>query len=153
MTNNLIIDPNKMSPLTILLVEDNPADARLIEEFLKDSGMDNVLHVAHDGITAMNFLHKNCKHEDTKLCPHIVILDLNLPLMSGHEVLKEIKTDNDLKSIPVLILTTSTATEDVEKCYKCYANCYILKPVDFNEFARVMGSIKDFWFKKAELPP
>ncbi|HEX3012825.1 MAG TPA: response regulator, partial [Methanobacterium sp.] len=90
------------------LVEDNPADVRLIKELLQDMDEENVLHVAQDGIEAMNFLYSNCKDEKTKLCPHIIILDLNLPRMSGREVLKKIKGDDDLKTIPVIILTTST---------------------------------------------
>lgn len=152
MINNPTINPKRMSPLTILLVEDNPADARLIKEFLKDINDNNDLLIAQDGITAMNFLHSNCKHDKTKLCPHIVILDLNLPRMSGREVLKEIKEDGDLKTIPVLILTTSTTEEDIEECYNCYANCYIIKPLDFNEFEKVMESINSFWFNDAHLP-
>ena len=150
MINDTIIKSGEMSPLTILLVEDNPADARLIKELLNDIDDNNTLHVAQDGIEALDFLHKNCKNDKTKLCPNIIILDLNLPKMSGREVLKEIKTDEDLKSIPVLILTTST--EEVEECYKCYANCYMIKPADFNEFEKLMKSIKAFWLNDAYLP-
>ena len=140
----------RMSPLTILLVEDNPADARLIKELLNDIDNNNVLHVAQDGIEAMDFLHENCKNDKTKLCPQLIILDLNLPRMSGRDVLKAIKTDDDLKTIPVLILTTST--DEVEECYKSYANCYMIKPVDFNEFEKLMKSIKAFWLNDAYLP-
>lgn len=139
--------------LTILLVEDNPADARLIMEFFKEINIKNNLHIVHDGMEAMEFLFKQCKGNMDKYCPDLVILDLNLPRMSGREILKEIKEDEELKTIPVLILTTSDASEDVKECYDHYANCYLIKPVDFDEFANVMESIKNFWFNKVELPP
>lgn len=136
--------------LDILLIEDNPADARLITEFLKDTNLINELHVQQDGIKAMDFLNYQCKQNNYS--PHFVILDLNLPRKSGVEVLKEIKKDNDLKKIPVLILTTSTAAEDIKACYENHANCYITKPLDFDEFAKTIGLIKDFWLNTATLP-
>ena len=137
--------------LSILLVEDNLADARLIKEFLKEINIKTVLHIVRDGKEAMEFLYLNCKYNN-EYCSTFVILDLNLPKMGGREVLKEIKGDDDLKRIPVVILTTSTAEEDIMECYNNHANCYINKPLDFNEFSNVMNSIKSFWFNIAELP-
>jgi CheY-like chemotaxis protein len=137
--------------LSILLVEDNLADARLIKEFLKEINIKTVLNIVRDGKEAMEFLYLNCKYNN-EYCSIFVILDLNLPKMGGREVLKEIKGDGDLKRIPVVILTTSTAEEDIMECYNNHANCYINKPLDFNEFSNVMNSIKSFWFNIAELP-
>lgn len=148
-----LLNSKNTNSLTILLVEDNPADARLIMEFFKDINIKNGLHIVHDGMEAMEFLFQQCKSDMDKYCPDLVILDLNLPRMSGREILKEIKEDNDLKTIPVLILTTSDASEDIKECYNHYANCYLIKPVDFDEFSKVMESIKNFWFNKVELPP
>ena len=138
--------------LSILLVEDNLADARLIKEFLNEIiSIKTALHIVRDGKEAMEFLYLNCKYNNEH-CSTFVILDLNLPKMGGREVLKEIKGDDDLKRIPVVILTTSTAEEDIMECYNNHANCYINKPLDFNEFSNVMNSIKSFWFNIAELP-
>lgn len=148
-----LLNSKNTNSLTILLVEDNPADARLIMEFFKDINIKNGLHIVHDGMEAMEFLFQQCKSDMDKYCPDLVILDLNLPRMSGREILKEIKEDSDLKTIPVLILTTSDASEDIKECYNHYANCYLIKPVDFDEFSKVMESIKNFWFNKVELPP
>jgi CheY-like chemotaxis protein len=145
------LDSKSISSLSVLLVEDNIADARLIEEFLKEISINAVLHIVRDGKEAMEFLYLNCKYNgDCKST--FVILDLNLPKMSGREVLKEIKSDDELKRIPVVILTTSTAEEDINECYNNHANCYITKPLDFDEFANTMNSIKSFWFNMAELP-
>ncbi len=149
MTDNL--NSNTISSLSVLLVEDNIADARLIEEFLKEININAVLHIVRDGKEAMEFLYLNCKYSE-ELKSTFVILDLNLPKMSGREVLKEIKCDNELKRIPVVILTTSTAEEDIIECYNNHANCYITKPLDFDEFASTMDSIKSFWFNTVELP-
>ncbi len=134
----------------ILLVEDNPADARLIIEFLSDADFINDLHVQQDGIKAMEFLSKHCKQNDHY--PNFVILDLNLPGKNGLEVLKEIKGDNDLKKIPVMIFTTSTAEEDIKKCYDNHASCYITKPLDFDEFTEKINLIRDFWLNTVKLP-
>lgn len=144
--------PKISSNKIILLVEDNPADARLITEFLKDTDLKFALHSVTDGLEAIEFLNRQCKIEE-KYCPNLIILDLNLPKMNGSDVLKLIKEDNDLKNIPVLILTTSTAEEDINVCYESHASCYITKPVDFTDFERVMNIIKDFWLGAAELPP
>jgi CheY-like chemotaxis protein len=134
----------------ILLVEDNPADARLITEFLSDADFINDLHIQQDGIKAMNFLNQQCKQND--YYPNFVILDLNLPGKNGLEVLKEIKGDNELKKIPVMIFTTSTAEEDIKKCYDNHASCYITKPLDFDEFTDTINLIKDFWINTVKLP-
>jgi chemotaxis family two-component system response regulator Rcp1 len=151
MTVNPTLNSQDTNSISILLVEDNTADAHLIKEFLKDINIKTALHIARDGTEAMDFLYLNCKHS-TECCSTLVILDLNLPKMGGREVLRKIKSDNDLKRIPVMILTTSTAEEDIKECYNNHASCYITKPLDFDEFADVMDSIKNFWFNTAELP-
>jgi len=151
MTVNPTLNSQDINSISILLVEDNTADAHLIKEFLKDINIKNTLHIARDGTEAMDFLYLNCKRSN-ECCSTFVILDLNLPKMSGREVLREIKSDNDLKRIPVMILTTSTAEEDIDECYNNYASCYITKPLDFDKFASVMDSIKNFWFSTVELP-
>ena len=135
--------------VTILLVEDNKSDARLIKEFFKEDDFNNVLHTVNDGVEALDFLHRHCEFD---YCPDLVILDLNLPRMSGIEVLKEIKNEDKLKRIPVIVLTTSTTEEDVKNCYNNYANCYLVKPASLDEFAKVMNSIKEFWFNIVKLP-
>lgn len=140
-----------VDPINILLVEDNPADARLIEEVFKEAKIKNRLYVVKDGVEAMAFLDQEGEFEDTPK-PDIILLDLNLPRKDGREVLKEIKENEDLKSIPVVILTTSSAKEDIIKTYSNYANCYITKPVDFDQFLKVINSIEDFWLKVVKLP-
>ena len=151
MTGDLNLNSQDISSLSILLVEDNLADARLIKELLNEIDIKTVLHVVRDGKEAMEFLYLNCKYNNG-FSSTFIILDLNLPKMSGREVLKEIKGDNKLKRIPVVILTTSTAEEDITECYNNHANCYITKPLDFDEFASTMSSIKSFWFNVAKLP-
>ncbi len=133
----------------ILLVEDNSADARLIKEFLGETDAVNKLHIQHDGMKAMEYLNQ-CKEDD--YYPQLVLLDLNLPRKGGIEVLKEIKGDKDLRKLPVIILTTSTAREDIKECYDNYANCYITKPVEFDEFANTIDLVKNFWLNMAVLP-
>ncbi len=135
----------------ILLVEDNPADARLIEEVFKDTNIKNKIHVVKDGVDAMKFLNNENEFFDVPL-PDIILLDLNLPRKDGREVLKEVKNNENLKSIPIVILTTSSAKEDVIKTYSNHANCYITKPVDFDQFLKVINAIEDFWLKVVELP-
>ena len=137
--------------MNILLVEDNPADARLIEEILKDTDTKNEIYVVKDGVEAMNFLNKKDEYSNTPE-PVMILLDLNLPRKDGREVLKEIKHNEQLKHIPIVILTTSSAKDDIMKTYDNYANCYITKPVDFDQFSRVIAAIEDFWFKIVELP-
>ena len=138
-------------PIDILLVEDNPGDARLAQEALKDSKIQNVLHIARDGVEAMDFLHRRGRYEGMPR-PDLVLLDLNLPRKDGREVLGEIKTHDDLKRIPVVILTTSRDEEDVLRSYDLHANCYITKPIDLQQFIKVVHSIEDFWLTIVKLP-
>ena len=138
-------------PVTILLVEDNEGDVGLVEEVFEDAKIRNVLHVAEDGEEAMLFLHKGGTYTDVPT-PDIILLDLNLPQKDGREVLEEIKTDEHLKRIPVVVLTTSKAEEDILKSYDLHANSYITKPVDFDQFIKVIRSIEDFWLEVVRLP-
>lgn len=135
----------------ILLVEDNPADVRLTIEALKEAKLKNTIHVAEDGEEALCYLYQKPPYEQSKR-PDLILLDLNLPKVNGQEVLATIKTDKDLKSIPVVILTTSQEEEDIIKSYNLHANCYISKPVDMSQFIEVVSSIKDFWFTIVKLP-
>ena len=136
----------------ILLVEDNPADVRLTIEALREGKVRNTLHVAVDGVEAIDFLRRRGKFANAPR-PDLILLDLNLPKMDGREVLAEIKADDDLKLIPVVVLTTSGAEEDIMKSYALHANCYISKPVDFTQFINVVKSIESFWFSIVKLPP
>ncbi|MFA7256765.1 MAG: response regulator [Kiritimatiellales bacterium] len=138
--------------IEILLVEDNPGDVRLTQEALKENKIRNCLHVAKDGIEAMKFLRKMNGHGGAPR-PDLILLDLNLPKKDGREVLTEIKTDETLRSIPVVILTTSDAEDDVAKAYQQYANCYVRKPIDLNRFIEVVKIIQNFWLSIVELPP
>jgi CheY-like chemotaxis protein len=138
-------------PIEILLVEDNAADVRLTEEALKEGKVRNNLHVARDGMEALEFLRRQGKHANATR-PDLILLDLNLPRRDGREVLAEIKDDNDLKMIPVVVLTTSSAEADILKSYKLHANCYITKPVDLEQFVNVVKSIDDFWLTVVRLP-
>ena len=139
-------------PINILLVEDNPGDVRLTLEALKEGKVRNRLHIANDGMEAMGFLHREGKYSDVPH-PDLILLDLNLPRKDGHEVLAEIKEDPLLKRIPVVVLTGSKAGEDILKTYNLYANCYITKPVDWDQFITVVKSINDFWLTIVRLPP
>jgi two-component system, chemotaxis family, response regulator Rcp1 len=139
-------------PVRILLVEDNPADVRLTREAMKEAKVRNELHVAQDGEDALAFLHKQGKHADAKR-PDVILLDLNLPRKSGLEVLKEIKEDDELKRIPVVVITSSKAEQDIVRTYNLHANCYVTKPVDLNQFLEVVKSIEDFWLSIVRLPP
>ncbi|MDD3275623.1 MAG: response regulator [Kiritimatiellales bacterium] len=138
--------------IEILLVEDNPGDVRLTQEALKENKIRNNLHVAKDGVEAMQFLRRINGYNDAPR-PDLILLDLNLPKKDGREVLAEIKTDENLRSIPVVILTTSDAEEDVANAYQMYANCYIRKPIDLNRFIDVVKVIENFWLSIVELPP
>lgn len=139
-------------PIEILLVEDNPGDARLTREALKDSKMRNNLSVVEDGVEAMLFLrHANGYSEVPR--PDIILLDLNLPRKSGREVLQEIKGDPELRRIPVVVLTTSDDERDIVATYNLHANCYITKPVDMARFMQIVRNIENFWFTIVELPP
>jgi CheY-like chemotaxis protein len=135
----------------ILLIEDNPGDVRLTKEALKEGTLRNRLHIVQDGQSALAFLRQEDGFTETPR-PDLILLDLNLPLMGGQEVLTEIKRDEALKSIPVVILTTSEAQEDIEHAYALHANCYVTKPVDLDQFIRIIRSIESFWFSIAQLP-
>jgi chemotaxis family two-component system response regulator Rcp1 len=147
------METNKTSihPIEILLVEDNPGDSRLAKEALKDSKLLNNLSIAEDGVEAMNFLYKKGKYANVPR-PDLIILDLNLPKKDGREVLEEIKTNDDLKRIPVVILTISKAEEDILRTYNLHANCFISKPIDLDQFIKVVKSIEDFWLTIVKLP-
>jgi two-component system, chemotaxis family, response regulator Rcp1 len=138
-------------PIDILLVEDNPADVRLTVEALKEAKISNHLFVARDGREALNWLRGKEDFSDP-LRPDIILLDLNLPKKDGREVLAEIKNDPQLKRIPVVVLTTSKAHEDIARSYDLHANCFITKPVDFDKFIEVVKSIEDFWLSVVKLP-
>ena len=138
--------------IEILLVEDSPGDVRLTREALRDAKVQNNLHVALDGIEAMKFLGRDGAHADAPR-PDLILLDLNLPRMSGREVLEQIKQNASLKSIPVVILTTSAAEEDIIRSYQLHANCYITKPVDIDDFLNAIRTIEAFWVSVVTLPP
>jgi chemotaxis family two-component system response regulator Rcp1 len=138
-------------PVDILLVEDNPGDVRLTREALKESSMLNTLHVVPDGVEALAFLHREGEYADAPR-PDLIFLDLNMPRKDGREVLAEIKADQDLARIPVVILTTSQAEEDVIRSYDLHANCYITKPVDLEQFIKVVTMIEGFWLSMVKLP-
>jgi two-component system, chemotaxis family, response regulator Rcp1 len=135
----------------ILLVEDNPGDVRLTMEALQDGKMQNHLNVVGDGEEALAFLRRQGKHAEAP-CPDLILLDLNLPKKDGREVLVEIKKEEELRRIPVVVLTTSTAEKDIFETYDLHANCYINKPIDFDQFITVVRSIEDFWFSIVKLP-
>jgi CheY-like chemotaxis protein len=147
MTHNHLV-----KSVSILLVEDNPGDADLAREALEGSKLENRLHAVDDGEKAMAFLRREPPYQDAPR-PDLILLDLNLPRKDGREVLAEIKSDPGLRSIPVVILTTSQAEEDVCRSYNLHANCYITKPIDLNQFLHVVRSIEDFWLSIVVLPP
>ena len=135
----------------ILLIEDNPGDARLTQEALNEGKVKNNLHIAYDGVEATDFLFKRNEYQNAPR-PDLIILDLNLPKKNGQEVLAEIKADDSLKSIPVIILTISKAEEDIVRSYNLHANCFLIKPIDLNQFFEVVRSIEDFWLSLVKLP-
>jgi len=132
-------------------VEDNPGDVRLTQEVLRDGKVRNNMSVAKDGVEAVKFLRQTGEYAGAPR-PDIILLDLNLPKKDGREVLADIKTDHDLKNIPVVVLTTSSAEQDIVRSYDLHANCYITKPVDLDQFIRVIRSIEDFWLTIVKLP-
>lgn len=140
-----------VTPARILLVEDNPGDVRLTREALKEGRIINELAVVSDGVEAMNYLRRGGKFAEAPR-PDIILLDLNLPRKNGREVLAEIKSDDSLRRIPVVILTVSRAEEDILKSYDLHANCYISKPIDFDQFMKVVRTIENFWFSIVLLP-
>lgn len=138
-------------PVEILLVEDSPGDVRLTKEALKEGKVLNRLHVAGDGVEALAFLRQEGSYAGVPR-PDLILLDLNLPLKDGRQVLESIKEDPELKRIPVVILTTSTAERDVLQSYDLHANCYVTKPVDLEQFISVVRSVEDFWLTVVKLP-
>jgi chemotaxis family two-component system response regulator Rcp1 len=141
----------KTKPTEVLLVEDSPGDVRLTKEAFREANESIRLHVASDGVEAMAFLRREGIHADAPR-PDIILLDLNLPKMDGREVLAHIKEDCDLRTIPIVILTTSVAEEDIVKSYQLSANCYLSKPVQLGEFEDLVKSINNFWLTKVTLP-
>lgn len=142
---------SQLELITILLVEDNPGDVLLTKEALNENKIKNELHIAGDGEEALKFLRREDGYENSPR-PDLILLDLNLPKKDGREVLNEIKNDENLKRIPVIVLTTSKSEEDVLKMYNLHANCYITKPINLESFIRVVKSIEDFWFTVVKLP-
>jgi two-component system response regulator len=139
-------------PIEILVVDDNPGDVQLIVEALEDAKLANQLHAVGDGVAAMAFLRRETPYQNVPR-PNLILLDLNLPKKDGRAVLKEIKADPDLREIPVVVLTTSRADADIVKAYNLNANCYITKPVDFEQFINLLRAIDHFWFTIVTLPP
>jgi two-component system, chemotaxis family, response regulator Rcp1 len=143
---------NPVRPIDILLIEDNPADVRLTREALKEAKVLNTLHIAEDGMEALGFLRKQGQFAGSST-PDLILLDLNLPKKDGREVLAEIKQDEGLKRIPVVVLTTSRGEEDVARSYDLHANAYVNKPVDLKHFLEVIRTIEQFWLAVVTLPP
>ena len=139
-------------PVQILLVEDSPGDIRLTREVLRDAKIANELHIVGDGEAAMSFLHRKGEYANARR-PDLILLDLNLPRKDGREVLGELKDDAELHRIPVIVLTTSAAEQDILRSYDLQAACYITKPVDLDEFISVVRSIESFWLSIVRLPP
>jgi two-component system, chemotaxis family, response regulator Rcp1 len=139
-------------PVEVLLVEDNPGDVRLTKEALREGKVHNNLYVATDGVEALEFLRREGAYADAAR-PDVILLDLNLPRKDGREVLEEIKGDPALRNIPVVVLTSSEAEQDIVRAYDLHANCYVTKPVDLDQFIHVVKSIENFWFTIVKLPP
>ncbi len=142
---------DQLKPANVLLVEDNEDDVELTLEALEDSRVRMEIHVVSNGMSAMAFLRRENGYTD-KPRPDLILLDLNLPLMDGREVLKKIREDPDLTDIPIVVLTTSEDEEDILKAYKLHANCYISKPVDFSQFTEIIKQIDGFWLQLVKLP-
>jgi two-component system, chemotaxis family, response regulator Rcp1 len=138
--------------IEILMVEDNPGDVRLTREALRDAKLWNQVHVVEDGVAALDYLYRRPPYEAARR-PDLILLDLNLPRMDGREVLATVKSDPSLKLIPIVVLTTSQAEEDVLRAYHLNANCYVTKPVDLHQFNRIVQVIEQFWLTVVTLPP
>ena len=136
----------------ILLVEDNPGDVRLTREAFEEGHISNELHVVRDGEKALDFLYQRGEYEDAPR-PHLVLLDLNLPRVGGLEVLEDIRADPDLNKIPVIVLTSSDAEEDIVKSYELQSNAYLTKPIDPDDFVALVRTFENFWFELVKLPP
>jgi chemotaxis family two-component system response regulator Rcp1 len=145
------MDYTQMTPIEILLVEDNPGDRRLIKEALKDSKIYNTLNSVDDGRAALHYLKKEGEYADAPT-PDMILLDLDLPHISGREVLEEVKKDKALKHIPIVVLTVSQSEQDVINSYDMHVNAYIKKPLDLDQFVKVITTIEDFWFTIVKLP-
>jgi CheY-like chemotaxis protein len=138
-------------PIEILLIEDNPADVRLTQEAFREARINNNLHIVQDGVSAMAFMHKTAPYQNAPR-PSLILLDLNLPKKDGREVLKELKTDPELRQIPVVILTTSGDEEDVLRSYDLHANAYLVKPIDVLKFVKMIHALENFWLSIVKLP-
>lgn len=145
-------EPQDEEPVDILLVEDNPGDVRLTKEAFTEAGLDNALYVTRDGEEALDFLYQRRDHEDASF-PGLVLLDLNLPKVDGLEVLETLKSDERLARIPVIVLTSSEAKEDITESYERHSNAYLTKPVAPDEFVELVRSFETFWLSFARLPP
>ena len=138
-------------PVEILLAEDNPGDVMLTKKALKRGKLANNLHVVTDGVEALDYLRQNGEYEDVPR-PDLILLDLNMPRKDGQDVLKELKDDDELRTIPVVVLTSSESEEDIAKSYELNANAYLTKPVDFDGFIEIVNRLENFWFKVVKLP-
>jgi CheY-like chemotaxis protein len=144
-----------MRQLTVLLVEDNPRDVRLTQRAFQQAGLPHDLRVVRDGDEALAYLHREGAYKEAETAPRpdVILLDLNLPRMGGHELLREVKQDNHLRQVPIIVLTTSERPDDVRLAYDAGANAYLLKPVEFSRFTEVIGQLGKFWLETVELPP
>ncbi|AQL41382.1 two-component system response regulator [Halorientalis sp. IM1011] len=143
---------DRQTPIEVLLAEDNPGDVKLTQKAFEQGNVMNNLHVVNDGIEAMQYLRQENEYADSPR-PDLILLDLNMPRKDGKEVLKDIKDDPELKRIPVVILTSSEAEEDIVSSYDLHANAYLTKPVDFDGFLEVVNTIEDFWLTVVKVPP
>jgi two-component system, chemotaxis family, response regulator Rcp1 len=139
-------------PVRILIVEDNPADVRLVREVLRDSRIPNTIECVADGVEALAYLERSGKYSASPR-PHLIIMDLNMPKVDGRQVLRRIKADVNLRRIPVVVMTSSQLEDDIVQAYDQHANCYIRKPMDFQRFREVVTALENFWFSTVELPP
>ncbi|MGA8543140.1 MAG: response regulator [Thermoplasmata archaeon] len=144
-------EQSQSRPVQILIVEDNPADARLVREVMRDSKVLNEIQWVPDGVEALAYLRRQGKYANAPR-PNLIFLDLNMPRKDGREVLREVKADTDLRRIPIVVMTSSQAEEDIARAYDHHANCYVRKPIDFAQFHEVVKSIETFWFATVELP-
>lgn len=149
---NSKIEIKNIKPITILIVEDNPADVLIVQEVFKEGKMYINLNIAEDGEKAMSYLRKENEYKDIET-PDLILLDLNMPKKNGFEVLEEMKQDPELRRIPVIVMTISKAEEDILKSYNLYANAYVVKPVEIEQFTNAVKSIEDFWLTIVKLPP
>jgi CheY-like chemotaxis protein len=146
-----MVGASSLDTIEILLVDDNPGDVRLTQEAFQQVGLNGCLNVVSDGVAALNYLRREGEfHNATR--PHLILLDLNMPRKDGRQVLAEVKADPELRCIPVVVLTTSTADEDVRQVYDLHANCYIVKPLDLDKFIQVIRAIEEFWLTAVKFP-